>query len=188
MRIAVFSGSFNPLHYGHLAILRHLVEVEDFDMTYLVVSPQNPFKSKDCLENAQSRLNAAIAVIDAHPELNTKVEDIEMKRGAPQYTIDTLDALREREPLADFSLVIGSDNLVRLKGWRSYQRLLSQYGVYVYPRPGFDPQELSKPLLEECSAIGIKYKIHIMDAPMHNISSTEIREARARGEETAPLI
>lgn len=188
MKIAVYSGSFDPLHIGHLAILEHLSECTDFDMTYLVISPQNPFKSRDNVFSAGSRLEAAREALGRHPELKARVEDIELSMDPPHYTIRTLDALREREPGNEFTLIVGADNLVRMNGWRSYQRLLCQYGLAVYPRPGYDIDALVKKLRNECSAIGIDYKISVIDAPQVDISSTQIREARQRGESIEGLL
>lgn len=188
MRIAVYSGSFDPLHIGHLAILKFLSESADFDWTYLVVSPQNPFKDREKALSASSRLEAAKNALSRHPELKASVEDIELSMTPPHYTIRTLDALREREPENQFTLIVGADNLVRMNGWRSYQRLLSQYGLAVYPRPGYDMDALVKSLRDECSLIGIDYKIRKILAPQVDISSTQIREAMLRGENTDSLL
>ena len=105
MRIAVYPGSFDPLHIGHLAILRHLSGM--FDLVYLVISPQNPFKDAAKADNARQRLEAAKAAVKRYPDLRVKVEDIEFGMPAPQYTIRTLDALRAREPQNQFTLVMG---------------------------------------------------------------------------------
>lgn len=96
MRIAVYSGSFNPLHEGHVAILRRLSGM--FDFTYLIVSPQNPFKGSEYLLSARDRFNAADGMLHRHPELSARADDIEFSMPAPQYSIRTLDALRDREP------------------------------------------------------------------------------------------
>ena len=74
--IAVYSGSFNPLHIGHLAIIRHLIEEADFDMVYLIVSPKNPLKDSISSDSAAARYNAAIAAINRHfSETFSEVED-----------------------------------------------------------------------------------------------------------------
>ena len=98
MRIAVYSGSFDPLHIGHLAIMDYLSRDSSFDWVYLVISPQNPFKDASKADNAQERFENAVAAVRRHPELHVWVDDIELRMGQPSYTIRTLDALREREP------------------------------------------------------------------------------------------
>lgn len=172
MRVAVYSGSFDPLHIGHQAIMEYLTRDASFDCVYLVISPQNPLKDSSKADNASQRYAAAVEAVSRHPELNVKVEDIEMKMSAPHYTIRTLDALKEREPDNTFVLVIGADNLAIIKRWKDADRILKEYGVVVFPREGYDLNSIVDQLLSECS----EYKITIADAPLVNISSTQIRE------------
>ncbi len=177
MTIAVYSGSFNPLHIGHLAIMKHVTEVAGFDYVYLIVSPMNPFKSGQKMISGEERYEAAVEAVRRHPELRVWVDDIELKMPQPNYTIRTLDALKEREPSNSFTLIIGADNLESMRRWRDYKRILTEYGVAVFPREGFDIQALKKDLLAESP----DYKIDILDSPLVNISSTDIRNAIADG-------
>ena len=177
MKIAVFSGSFDPLHIGHLAIMERLTVDGLFDRVYLVISPQNPWKSADNVLTARDRYEAAVAAVQRHPGLQVDVEDIELGMEPPHYTIRTLDALREREPRNRFTLVIGADNLARITQWREAERVLTEYGVCVYPRAGFDMAQIRRELHRE----NRRYKIRLIDAPMVDISSTQIRQARAQG-------
>lgn len=179
MRIAVYSGSFNPLHKGHLAIMAYICADAGFDALYLVVSPQNPLKAGREQPSGQERYRAALETVARHPELRVKVDDIELGMEPPHYTVRTLDALKKREPGNDFTLVIGADNLENIRLWRDYRRILCEYGVVVYPRKGVDMAALRADLLAE----GPDYKIRLIDAPMVDISSTRIREAQARGED-----
>ena len=124
MKIAVYSGSFNPLHKGHEAIIRFLTQKAGFDLVYLVVTPQNPFKDRHSLPAGQGRFDAAVEAVARHPDLKVQVEDIELHMTPPQYTIRTLDALKAREPENDFTLVIGADNLACFSGWRFHERII----------------------------------------------------------------
>ena len=150
MRIAVYAGSFNPLHIGHQAIMEYLTVKKEFDWVYLVVSPKNPLKDSIDASSGQDRYNAAVQAVRRHPELNVWVDDIELKMEPPHYTIRTLDALKRREPENDFTLVIGADNLSSIHKWRDFPRILSEYGVAVYPRKGFDIKALRAALMNEC--------------------------------------
>lgn len=205
----MYSGSFNPLHIGHQAIMEYLTRQKEFDWVYLVVSPQNPFKAAENNLTARDRYDAAVAAVKRHPELNVWVDDIELSMEPPHYTIRTLDALKKREPQNDFTLVIGADNLESIHKWRDFPRLLSEYGVAVYPRRGTDLDVLRRQLYEEClkspapyvldpsgtypegGMINLEddfeslYHITILDQPMVDISSTEIREAISRGEDVS---
>lgn len=213
MRIAVYSGSFDPLHIGHQAIMEYLTHEKEFDWVYLVVSPQNPMKAPSKADSAQERYRAAVDAVRRHPELHVWVDDIELTMPKPHYTIKTLDALKKREPENDFTLVIGADNLDRIHKWRDFPRILSEYGVAVYPRKGFDVARIREKLYEECSRINMPayvldnaethimegttsleddflnlYKIQIIDAPIVDISSTEIRNAEAEGRDMSGFL
>jgi nicotinate-nucleotide adenylyltransferase len=186
MQVAVYSGSFNPLHIGHLAIMKYLVGDGGYDCVYLIVSPKNPLKDSISADSGIDRYNAAIAAVRRHfPEVaeehagKVKVDDIELTMPEPHYTIRTLDALREREPENSFTLVMGADNLANIRRWRDYKRILKEYGAAVYPRKGFDLAGIKESLLDEDSS----YMIDIMKAEMVDISSTTIRNAIAQGQD-----
>ena len=197
MRIAVYSGSFDPLHIGHQAIMERLTETREFDWVYLVISPQNPLKDPAKALSAERR----------HPELHVWVDNIELEMPAPHYTIKTLDALRKREPENEFTLVIGADNLENIHRWRDAPRILGEYGVAVYPRKGYDMERLREMLLEECRHFPVPYvldasqvgrpsledmdrlyHIRLIDAPIVDISSTQIREMLARGADASAYL
>lgn len=177
MDIAVYSGSFNPLHIGHLAVMRHMTEEAGFDYVYLIVSPKNPLKDGISSETGRERFEAAIEAVKRHEGLHVLVDDIELDMPEPHYTIRTLDALKEREPENRFTLIMGADNLADIRRWRDYTRILKEYGVAVFPRRGYDTDAVRMGLLEEDAG----YKIRILDAEMVDISSTAIREAMAAG-------
>ena len=179
LNIAIYSGSFNPLHIGHLAIMKHMTEVAGFDCVYLIVSPKNPLKEGISSATGQERYEAAVKAVARHPELQVRVDDIELQMPEPHYTIRTLDALKEREPENSFTLVIGADNLASIRRWRDYIRLLTEYGVAVFPRTGFDLEAIHTDLMEEDPS----YKISLLNAEMVDMSSTTIREALASGQD-----
>ena len=176
-KIAVYSGSFNPLHIGHLAILDFLTRKAGFDKVYMVVTPQNPFK--EASDTGPARYQAAVEAVRRHPELRVQVEDIELRMPPPQYTYRTLDALREREPENSFTLVIGADNLESFSRWKDYDRILREYGVVVFPRKGYHRGHLKARLLRESRG----YRIELLKAPLVTVSSTEIREGQAAGKD-----
>ena len=181
MKIAVYSGSFDPLHIGHQAIMEFLTKEREFDWVYLIISPQNPFRDASKADNARKRYEAAVDAVCRHPELRVWVDDIEFGMPVPNYTIRTLDALSLREPDNEFTLVMGADNLDCIRGWKDYRRILTEYGVVVYPRSGYDLDAIMAGLKEE-DPEG-RYRIQILDAPTVDISSTRIREGLAAGED-----
>ena len=210
MRIAVYSGSFNPLHIGHKAIMEYLTSEKKFDWVYLIVSPKNPLKSNISADSGEARFNAAVEALGRHPEHNVKVDDIELKMPPPHYTIKTLDALKRREPDNEFTLIIGADNLSSIHRWRDFPRILAEYGVAVYPRTGFDIVRLRRELMGECKSFPSLYvldeaesgadrltledtdnhfyDIEILDAPLVDISSTEIRDGIMQGHDMSEYL
>jgi len=206
MRIAVYSGSFDPLHIGHHAIMEYLTRERAFDWVYLVISPQNPLKDPSKALSAEKRYRAAIEAVRRHPELHVWVDNIELTMDPPHYTIRTLDALKKREPQNDFTLVIGADNLENIHQWRDFPRILNEYGVVVYPRKGYDVDRIRETLYHEMQlmpsayvlddsavhdtpgTVGLEeteylYHIEIINSPVIDISSTRIREGQAAGED-----
>lgn len=169
------------MHIGHLAIMKHMTEVAGFDCVYLIVSPKNPLKDGISSATGQDRYEAAVEAVARHPELQVRVDDIELQMPEPHYTIRTLDALKEREPGNSFTLVIGADNLASIRRWRDYARLLKEYGVAVFPRTGFDLEAIRTDLMAEDQS----YKITLLDAEMVDMSSTTIREALASGQDAS---
>ena len=99
-----------------------------------------------------------------------KVSDIEFKLPQPSYTIDTLTYMKERYPQHHFTLIMGSDNLKSFKKWKNYELLLSDYRIFVYPRPGYEDLELAS-----------HPSVTITDTPQMEISSTFIRKSLAEG-------
>lgn len=179
MNIAVYSGSFNPLHIGHLAIMKHMTEEAGYDYVYLIVSPKNPLKDGISSSTGRDRYEAAVEAVKRHEGLKVWVDDIELNMPEPHYTIRTLDALREREPENRFTLIMGADNLADIRRWREYTRILKEYGVAVYPRTGFDLETIRQDLMEEDPS----YRISLLKAEMVDISSTMIRDAIAAGQD-----
>lgn len=207
MDIAVYGGSFNPLHIGHLAIMKHLVDVAGFDAVYLVVSPKNPLKESISSDSARDRYNAAVEAVNRHfvdkadqeawndqksghadllvcRAAQVRVDDIELNMPSPHYTIRTLEALKEREPENRFTLVMGADNLSIIRNWKDYSKILTDYGIAVFPREGYDMAQIKQDLLNENPA----YKIQLLDASLVTISSTEIREALSNGKDISNLL
>ena len=168
MQIGLFFGSFNPIHIGHLIIANYMANHTHLDQVWLVVSPHNPLKNKADLINMYDRLEMArLATENAE---NIRVSDIEFKLPQPSYTIDTLTHLNERYPEHQFTLIMGSDNLVSLKKWKNYELLLQNYKIAIYPRPGYENAEL----------VGHP-SVTVTETPLMEISSTFIRKSIKAG-------
>jgi nicotinate-nucleotide adenylyltransferase len=163
LQIGLFFGSFNPVHIGHLAIANYLVEFAAIDQLWFVVSPQNPHKKKENLLNDYDRLEMMHLAVDS--DIRFRVCDAEFRLPKPSYTIDTLTHLSEKYPGHKFSVIMGSDNLLNFHRWKNYEQIISQYGIIVYPRPGFE---------QHLADSSVNYRL--VEAPLIEISSTFIRE------------
>ncbi|MEX2335849.1 MAG: nicotinate (nicotinamide) nucleotide adenylyltransferase [Fulvivirga sp.] len=164
MKIGLFFGSFNPVHIGHLIIANIMVETTEMDQAWFVVSPQNPFKKRNSLLHEFDRLDMVNAAI--HDNYNLKATDVEFNMPKPSYTIDTLVYLAEKYADHSFKLIIGEDNLKSFPKWKNYERILEDYGLYVYPRPDAKPSEIAN-----------HTNVQIVQAPMMDISATFIRNS-----------
>lgn len=174
MKIGLYFGSFNPIHTGHCIIAHHMANHTDLQQVWLVVSPQNPFKPAAALLNEYHRLHLVKTAIEGIPVL--KASDIEFHLPRPSYTIDTLTYLEEKFPQHQFAVVMGSDGLQNLHKWKNAEKLLEHYEFYVYPRPGFDPDT------------SLPARIHVVRAPMLDISATGIRQLVKSGKDIHFLV
>ena len=169
MKIGLFFGSFNPIHYGHLIIADVIATGSEVDQVWFVVSPQNPFKSSKSLIHEFDRLDMVEAAVADCPYL--VVTDVEFNLPRPNYTIDTLAYLSDKHAQHHFKLIIGEDNLQQFPKWKNHEIILKEYGLLVYPRPGAGPS----PLLSNP-------QIKMIDAPKIDISATFIRKRIANNQ------
>lgn len=164
--IGLLGGSFNPVHCGHMMLAAYLTQWDIVDRVWLMLSPCNPLKNPLGLIPDTRRL--AMLSIATRGVERVDTCDIELSMPLPSYTINTLDLLASRYPGRRFKLVIGSDNWQVFDQWRDWQRILDEYGVIVYPRPGY-PVEGHVDGMETIAPITV------------NLSSTQVRDAIARG-------
>lgn len=166
--IGVYSGSFNPIHHGHVMLANYLVEFSNLDELWFVVTPQNPLKKKEDLLDDDERLKMVqLAVGD---DTRFFVSDIEMHLPTPSYTINTLTVLSEQYPDCKFVFICGMDSLQNLKNWREYQKILGNFELLVFPREGYDGGDL------------INYpSVNVLKTPIIEVSSTFIRNCVKEG-------
>ncbi|HYF32423.1 MAG TPA: nicotinate (nicotinamide) nucleotide adenylyltransferase [Chitinophagaceae bacterium] len=174
MRIGLYFGSFNPIHTGHLIIANHVKQQVGLNQVWFVVSPQNPLKPSAALLNEYHRLALAQLAIDDEPGL--KVSDIEFRLPRPSYTVDTLAYLQEKYPQHEFSIIMGSDSFQNLSRWKNPEYILKHHTIYVYKRPGIEV-----PLNNDKS-------VHVLDAPLLEISATHIRNNVKEGKSIRFLV
>lgn len=177
-KIGLFFGTFNPIHIGHLVIANHLVEFSDLDEVWFVITPQSPFKVKSTLLDNNHRYQMVYEATKEYPKL--KASTIEFDLPQPNYTIHTLVHLEEKYSQAySFSLLMGEDNLKGFHKWKNYEEILENHDIYVYPR-------ISAAAVPE--RFKDHTKIHRIDAPIMEVSSTFIRKNHKAGKNIKPML
>ena len=162
MKIALYFGSFNPIHIGHLIIANYTIISTDLKQAWFIVSPHNPFKQSAALLNEYHRLHMINSAIDG--EKNLRTSNVEFTLPKPSYTVDSLAYLKEKYPEHEFSILMGSDGFQNLNKWKNYEVIVKNYPFYIYKRLGFEIEQTHGAT------------IHIVDAPILEISSTLIRK------------
>lgn len=177
MKIGLFFGSFNPIHIGHLIIANHMVECSDLNQVWFVVTPHSPFKKKATLLDNYQRLEMVYRATKDYTKLHPT--DIEFHLPQPNYTINTLVHLQEKYPDKTFHLIMGEDNLKSFHKWKNYEVILENHDLYVYPR-------LSSGQVE--TQFHNHQKVHFVDAPIMELSSTHIRHSIQAGKNVKPML
>ena len=174
-KTGIFGGSFNPIHVGHIALARQLLKCAGLHEVWFVVSPQNPWKSEQELLDDERRLD--MVRIALREEENLLASDYEFHLQRPSYTLNTLRHLSEDYPDREFVLLIGGDNWAQFDKWYGYQEILSNYSIVVYPRRGEHVEEKELP-----------ENVSVVDTPLLDISSTEIRNRILQGQSIHDLV
>lgn len=177
-KVGLFFGSFNPIHIGHLILANYILENSDMDELWFVVSPQNPFKDKKSLLKDHSRLDMVQLAIKNYPKM--RASNVEFSLPKPSYTIDTLTYLHEKFPDYAFALIMGEDNLDGLSKWKNSDTLIKNHQIIVYPR-AFDGEKKDHEYLQH-------ENISLIQAPVIEISATEIRNMIKAGKNVRPML
>ncbi|PQJ79938.1 nicotinate (nicotinamide) nucleotide adenylyltransferase [Polaribacter porphyrae] len=176
-KIGLYFGTFNPVHVGHLIIANYMVENSDLDEIWMVVTPHNPFKKKSSLLENHHRFELVYRATENYPKI--KPSDIEFKLPQPNYTVHTLAHISDKYSDKEFCLIMGEDNLKSFHKWKNYETILEHHHIYVYPR-------IAEGVVEH--QFKNNPKIHKVDAPIVQISSTSIRKGIREGKNIQPML
>lgn len=168
MTIGIYSGSFDPIHTGHAMVANYVGQWGCVDEVWLMVSRQNPLKRGMMPEADHHRMRMAELV--AEKCVGVKASDFELSLPSPSYTYVTLCKLREAYPEHKFKLIIGSDNWLNLGRWRDADKIIREFGLVIYPRPGYVTPMLPPQGVEVIAA-----------GPTAHVSSSFVRDMASRG-------
>jgi nicotinate-nucleotide adenylyltransferase len=175
IKIGLFFGSFNPIHTGHMIIANIMAETTDLEKVWFVVTPQNPLKPSKGLLHDFDRYDMVRAA--AYENFKLQVSDVEFHLPKPNYTIHTLVHLSEKHPDKEFKVIIGEDNLATFTKWKNYERIVEDYGLYIYPRPHVTNSDLKR-----------HPNVKMVEAPMMDISATFIRNCIKKNQSVRYLV
>jgi nicotinate-nucleotide adenylyltransferase len=176
MRLGIFGGTFDPPHIGHQILAAEAYDQLNLDKVLWVLTPNPPHKNDQEITSLEARLKMVKASIAENERF--ELSRVEMDRHPPHYSVDTLRILAERDPSAELIYLVGSDSLIDLHTWHNPDEFVAACdGIGVMCRPG---EELELRKLEEQTP-GISAKLLFIDAPLLEISSTEIRSRIVKG-------
>ena len=174
-QVGIYGGSFNPIHNGHVQLAKHILRLSTLDEIWFMVSPQNPLKPQNELLDDHLRLEMTHTALQKEPKLIAC--DTEFHLSKPSYTWSTLRHLSTEHPETSFTLIIGADNWLVFNQWAHHEDILRNYEIIIYPR-------LNAPINKQ----SLPHNVHLLDTPLYNISSTEVRRRIQQGEDVNQLI
>ena len=182
-KAALFGGTFDPIHQGHIDMVLRLADTLGLDRVILMPTFIPPHKIKDTMASAADRL--AMCRIAARPYPKLTVSDLEMRRGGASFTVDTLSALAEQQPDTEWYLLTGADMFCTLRTWHRFADIAKAATLCTVPRDGTDEKTLREyaATLEAQGA-----RCFVADAPVTAVSSTEIRTRLAENESIGGLL
>ena len=173
--IAVFGGSFDPVHNGHVMIARSALAELELDRLIVMPAAQSPFKPDQALAPGIARMEMLRAAFSGEPEI--EISSWELDRGGVSYSIETLRALAVEHPEAQLFYLIGADHVATLPQWREADALAAAATFVVVPRPGAPEEAFPQPFSGR----------YLQGKPMA-ISASEIRERVRAGRSVANLV
>ncbi len=173
--IAVFGGSFDPVHNGHVMIARSALAELELDRLIVMPAAQSPFKPDQTLAPAAARMEMLRAAFSGEPEI--EISSWELDRGGVSYSIETLRALAAEHPEAQLFYLIGADHVATLPQWRAADALAAAATFVVVPRPGAPEEVFPQPFSGR----------YLQGKPMA-ISASEIRERLRAGRSVANFV
>ncbi len=197
MITGIFGGTFNPIHNGHVALARTLLDGAGLDEVWFVVSPQNPWKQNHALLDDEKRLEMVQAALEG--EACMTASDYEFRLPRPSYMWHTLQSMSRDYPDREFVLLIGGDNWDGFDRWYHYEDILANYRVVVYPRANAGGETTPSATVIASTAAGETSPspsfalpsvkgVTLLDTPLLDISSTEVRRLIGEGQPFEHLV
>lgn len=172
MRVGLFGGTFDPIHYAHLFVAEEARQRFDLEQVVFMPCSTPPHKKHYAVSPAEHRFAMTLLATANNPSFRTS--RLEIERGGISYTVDTLEQWRHLYPHHDLFLIIGADSLAHITTWKQSERICQMAHIIAASRPGFDLQSLHLPQ-------SFCQKVYVMEMPLLDISATDIRNRVRRG-------
>jgi len=184
-RIGITGGTFDPIHYGHLIISEAVREEFKLDKVLFIPTGTPPHKTNKKVTEARHRYEITCRAISSNSRF--EASSIEVERQGNTYTIDTLNRLKEvYGDLTEFFFIVGADTIMELTTWKEYVKVFKMCEFIAVERPGFKTTDY-KNKIEQLKAT-YDIVIHSINAPLIEISSTDIRERLKNGKSIKYLV
>lgn len=178
MKVGIFGGTFDPIHFGHLLLAEQAMDTASLNEIWFIPAGEPPHKQEKTITLAEDRKRMVELAIAEHPRF--KLCLIEMIRSGPSYTVDTIEELKNKYPNIEFFLLVGADMVKDLPKWYKIKKILQYVQVIGLGRPGIDQEQLPGYVK--------KRLMWIPDAIETNVSSSEIRRRLMLGKTIRYLV
>lgn len=182
MKLGVFGGTFDPVHIGHLLVAEAVVEALALDRLLFVPAQRSPLKEDDPHAGDDDRLAMLTAALDGAPRFG--IDRVDLDRPPPSYTVDTLRLLRSARPADELVLVVGLDSFLDLARWRDPAGIAALAHLAVVDRPGYAASQAERDVKLTAATARLPFLLGrwtLVDAPLVDLSATEIRRRVAAG-------
>lgn len=184
MKIGILGGTFDPIHNAHLTIAEEVRHILNLGRVIFVPAGKPWLKTDRVITAAEHRVNMVRLAIEGKPYFGLSL--LEVERSGPTYTIQTLEELRrDIEPDDELYLILGYDSLAQLPRWRDPEGIAMLCKIAAIPRPDYHLPDLTA---VSAAVPGLARSLILLDRPLIDISSTDIRERVASGQDIANLV
>jgi nicotinate-nucleotide adenylyltransferase len=177
VHVGVLGGTFDPIHYGHLAAAEGAAHVLGLDRVLFMPNRQPPHKTGRSVTPPEHRSAMVRLAIAGNPRF--EYSSLELDREGPSYTIDTVRALQARYPDWRLCFLAGMDSLVELTAWREYRALLQSVEMVFFSRPGYSAAQRDAAL--EALGTELAARVQVLELPGVAVSGTELRRRATDG-------
>lgn len=183
--IAVFGGTFDPPHNGHVGIAGDVISSGAARKVIFVPAFRPPHKPDSPVSGFNVRMDMLKLATNGNDKF--EISDIESRRTGPSFTFDTLLEFSRLRPGSEIKLLIGSDSLKLLHTWHRAEELVQNWRLLVYPRKGYMPS-MEELCLNWSDEVAEKLLGYILPMPFHDFASTDIRGKIIKGEDVGDLL